>query len=222
MNETYGVIAERVKDTDWLGSDIILPRAPQGTNSFVKNGVIQYDQRQVASHSCPIHGAIGAYSALTGRRFTLDERKELWALALELGAIDGVGWYINEAVDLVRRYVNDNASFVDKVSSYRVALDSLEFGTAMRLGYSVIVGYRGNSEFNKDRDDNDILNGLDFINTTYGHCVHTNYSVGDEFDRVVDSYLPRPTNLFRIPTANWKRLVMNRIFMKYGYIYLIK
>ena len=220
MEKYYGVIAERVNETDWLGEEIILPRAPKGTNSFIKNGSIQYAQTEVSPVSCTIHGAMGAYSALTGYKFTLDERKTLWSEALARGVNPKVGWYINDAVDLVRNYVNDNLKV--KVCSYRINLGSFEHGVAMRLGYSVITGYRGNALWKADRDDNGIINNTKFVDTTYGHCLHSNYSIGDEYDRVVDSYPARKTNLFSIPTANWKQLVLNKVFFSTGYIYIVK
>ena len=222
MNKQYyGVIEEKVSDKDWLGADIILPRSPEGTNSFVKNGEIQYNQKDVHYNSCTIHGAIMAYSTLTGYEFTLKERKELWAKAIELGANPSIGWYIHSAIDLVRDYVNDNLDV--KVSSYRVELGSFEHLMAMRLGYNVVCGYRGNKEFREDRNDNDIIDDVKLDTpTTYGHCLSCVYSIGDEYDNVIDNYYPRKNNIYRVPTAHWKELVKNKVFFKWGYIYLVK
>ena len=220
MKEYYGVIEERTSPRDWLGSDIILPRTPQGTDSFKKNGSIQYNQTEVSPVSCTVHGAMGAYSALTGYEFTLEQRKEIWQEALNRGANPDKGWYINSAVDLVRQWVNDNLPI--KVSSYRVDIGSFEHLMAYRLGYNVIMGYRGNKTYTEDREDNGIIDSTALIGTTYGHCLHSNYSIGDEYDQIVDSYYPRETNLYKIPSANFKTLVFNRVFFRSGYIFIIK
>ena len=147
----YGAIEEQTRPSDWLGSEITLKRAPQGTNSFIKNNSIQYNQTEISPMSCTIHGCMGAYSALTGYRFSLEERKTIWEEAKKKGASDTKGWFINEAVDLVRQYVNNLLPV--KVDSYRIDIGSFEHGTALRLGYSVITGYRGNLLYKEDRDD---------------------------------------------------------------------
>jgi hypothetical protein len=220
QSQFYGVAGEQYDNRDYLISDIIIPRTPKGTDSFRKNGSIQYDQREVAKNSCTIHGAMTAYSALTGYRFTLEERKKIWEMALKEGANPEVGWYINSAVDLVRRYVNENLPI--KVEYRRMPIDSFEFGAVMRLGYTPIIGYCGNKDYQLDRDDNGIINNVKFPNYTYAHCLSTTYSIGDEYDLVVDNYPTRKTNLYKIPSANWKQLVMWRVFFGNAYIYLIK
>jgi len=219
-DQYYGVVDEQVDSRDWLIADgVNIPRSPRGTDSFLLNGATQYPQYDVAKNSCTVHGAMGAYSDLTGYKFSVDERKEIWQEALNRGADPSVGWYINSAVDLVREWVNKNCPV--QVNYYRVMLGSFEHGAVMRLGYSVIGGYRGNKTYNLDRDDG-VLDSTEFINTTYGHCLRWNYSKGDEYDRVVDNYPYRNTNLYLLPTANWQELVKNNVFFKFGYIYLIK
>jgi len=218
MDKYFGVIEERVSDSDWLGADIELKCAPKGTSSFLLNGATQYNQKDVSPVSCTVHGAMGAYSDLTGYKFSLDEREEIWQEALNRGADPDVGWYINSAVDLVRQWVN--ANLPEKVSSYRLRVGSNDFGMAMRLGYSPVVGYRGNQLYNLDKSDG-VLNDTEFTDTTYGHCIRTNYSVGDEFDRMVDNYPYNNINLYLVPTINWKKLVLNRVFFEHAYIYII-
>ena len=219
-DEYYGVIEERVSEKDWLGAEFELQRAPFGARSFKKNGEIQYDQTEVSRVSCTVHGALTAYSALTGYRFTLEERKELWDKAIALGANPSVGWYINSAVDLVRNYINSRDD-LEHVASRRYRVGSYDYLMAMRLGYLPIIGFRGNREYKKDRDDDGILQGTSFVNTTFGHCLSVGYSIGDEYDQVVDNYPQRSTNLYKIPTYNWRKLVFNRVFFENAYIYYL-
>lgn len=220
MKNYYGVIAEKIDERDYLASDVEIPRAPRGTNSFVLNGATQYNQKDVSPVSCTVHGAIGAYSDLTGYKFQLEERQEIWQEALNRGANPDKGWYILDAVALVREWVNENCD--DKVDYYRTIVGTGEYGEIMRKGYSPIVGYSGNKLYNADRDDDGILNNIDFSTATYGHCIRTNYSIGDEFDRLVDNYPYRNTNLYLVPTSNWNDLMANNVFFKSAYIYLLK
>ena len=220
MDSYFGVIEEQTSHRDWLGSEIDLPRTPKGTQSFEKNGSIQYDQREVDNYSCTIHGAMTAYSALTGYEFTLEERKELWEKALEQGAVPGLGWYINKAVDLVRHYVNDRED-LQSVSSYRVSVNSSDFLMAMRLGYVPVTGLRYGQSYKDDRDDDGIVQNTEFTSVQYGHCLSTAYSVGDEYDNVIDNYKPRSTNVYKVPSCNWRKLVMNRVFYSTAYIYIL-
>jgi hypothetical protein len=213
----YGIISEKTSKKDYLiGSELVLERAPKPYGHH-----IEYNQKEVSNVSCTLHGAIGAYSDLTGYKFTLDERKELWDEAIKLGADPDVGWYINSAVDLIRKYVNETVGYAP-VTSYRIALDSFDFGMALRLGYSVIVGYRGNELFSADRNDDGILQDTTFGKGTYGHCLRVAYSVGDEYDLIIDNYTGESAhNTYKISTANWRRLVQNRVFFNDGYIFTL-
>lgn len=214
-----GIIAERTQPTDWLGAEIDIPSAPKGTQSFKKNGSIQYDQRLVNGFSCTLHASLGAYSDLTGYKFTLEERKAMWDEAVALGANPNLGWYVDAAVDLVRRYANKNLPV--KVSTYRVSLDADDFWLALAMGYSVVTGFRGNAQYNEDKADL-ILDGLKFFKSTYGHCVRIAYSVGDSADQIIDNYLGSKTNIYKVPSDNWEKLVDNGVFFRFGYIFLLK
>lgn len=221
MESYYGVIGEQYDNRDYLiGDGIVIPRAPKGTDSFLLNGATQYNQKEVSQVSCTIHAAMGAYSDLTGFKFQIEERDEIWKEAIERGADPKVGWYIHSAVKLVADWVNENCS--DKVSYYRVRLGTFEHSAVMRLGYSVIGGFRGNKLYQTDREDNGIIDNLEIGETTFGHALRWNYSKGDEYDRIVDNYPYRNTNLYLIPSANWKTLVKNRVFFENGYVYLLK
>lgn len=219
MDPYYGAI-EQYDERDYLiGSIDQIPRAKYGTKSFFKTGATQYNQKDVSPTSCTVHGAMGSYSDLTGYKFQLEERKEIWEEALNRGADPNGGWYIQSAVKLVAEWVNKNCE--QKVSYYRIPVSSGEFLQAMRLGYSPVIGYRGNKTYKLDRDDNGIIDNIEIGETTYGHCLRANYSIGDEFDRMVDNYPYRGTNLYLIPSSNWGKLVKNSVYFINSYIYLL-
>ena len=224
MDQYYGVISEKTDDRDWLGSDFDLPRAPKGTSSFLLNGATQYNQVECAPNSCTVHGAMGAYSDLTGYKFQLEERKEIWQEALNRGADPDVGWYISSAVKLVKEWVNKNCE--DKVNYYRLDVGSGDFGMAMRLGYSPVVGYRGNATYSQDRADG-VLDLTEIVDSTYAHCLRAGYFKGHlptyatKVTQIVDNYPHRSTNLYLVPTSNWKKLVKGNVFFTSSYIYVL-
>lgn len=217
-----GVIAEKTDSRDLLGSDFTLPRAPRGTDSFIKNGSITYNQKEVDDYSCTIHGAMTAYSALTGYKFSLEDRKELWARALELGAIPKLGWYILDAVKLIAKYVKEKGWPEVAYRRYEVGSDS--FKSALRLGYVPVIGIRTNSAYRSDRDDDGILENYKFSGDALGHCLTCAYEKGSIFKgykltKIIDSYPQRSTNIYKVPNNNWTKLVINRTFFSSSYIY---
>jgi hypothetical protein len=226
MDNYYGVIDEKTDDRDWLGADFELQRAPKGTSSFLLNGATQYNQKDAGRNSCTIHGAMGAYSDLTGYKFSVEERNEIYQEAVRRGLDPNVGWYILDAVKLIRDWVNKNCK--DKVNFLRYNVGSADFEKAMSFGYSPILGYRGNALYNKDRDDNGVLDGTEFINTIYGHCLRGSYFKGHlptyatRVTQITDNYPYRNTNLYYVPVVNWNKLVINRIFFGTSYILVLQ
>jgi len=225
MKEFHGVISEVTDKRDWLGADIDLPRSPKGTDSFVKNGSIQYNQNDVHKNSCTLHGAMTAYSGLTGYEFSLDERKEIYQEALKRGFDNSIGWYIYSAVKLIAEWANKHCPV--EVEYFRYNIGTPDFNKALRLGYMPVIGYRGNREYNADRDDNGIIDKEQVINSTYGHCLSGRYLKGSMYKGfsltgAVDNYTTRKTNCYSIPTNYWKRLVKNGVFFTTAYIYVVK
>ena len=219
IDSYYGVISEETKDTDYqlLAGVVDLP---QPRNDYWTKQ-IQYDQKEVHSNSCTIHGCIGAVSSLSGHTFSIDDRKYIWNLALAQGADPKVGWYINKAVDLVRKYATDNLK--EEFSTYRVSLDSQEFIDNLKKGYCGVVGYRGNAQYNKDKGDG-VLEGTSLIgNSTYGHCLRMVISQDPNYAEVViDNYPSSGYNTYKIPVGNLSKLVENNIFFKDAYFFAYK
>ena len=220
-DQYYGVLGEQINERDYLVSEsgLIIPRAPKGTNSFILNGATQYNQVEAGKYSCTIHGAMGAYSDLTGFKFSLEQRKEIWQEAILRGANPNKGWWINKAVALVRDWVNANCP--DKVDYYRTELDNFDCLSVMRLGYSPIIGYNGSQLFSLDKADG-ILDRTSFSPRTHGHCLRATYSAFDEYDLMPDNYPYKHLNIYRVPTRNWNSLVANGVFFKSAYIYILQ
>lgn len=177
---------------------------------------IEYEQPEVSTVSCTLHGALGSLSDTLGIRFSLEERKELWARAIELGAKEGWGWYGNSAVNLTRAFARENGY---DVLTFRVALGSEEFYEAINLGYSVCTGYRGNGNYNRDIEADAVLDGTDFGTTTYGHYLRM---TKDHPKTMVDNYpVTRPgSNIYTIKEGNLPALLDGNYFFKNGYIFV--
>lgn len=225
-DDYFGIIAEKIDERDYLGEGYELPRSPKGTDSFVKNGEICYDQREVSKVSCTVHAAMTSYSGLTGYEFTLEERKDIWDDALARGANPNVGWYLHDAVHLVYDYVNERED-LPNVEYRRYEVRSDAFGTALRLGYVPVIGYRGNRAYNLDRDDDAIIQSVDVGASTYGHALTARYLKGSMYEGhnlsgIIDNYPPRSTNFYKVPANHWDDLVRNGVMFRHSFIYIIK
>lgn len=202
----YGVISEQTSEHDFIvGADQDIPKAKKSYSG------IQYNQKDVSSVSCTIHGAIGAVSDLTGYTYSLEERKALWDEAIALGA-SSIGWYINKAVDLVKKRAKFDLQY------HRVTLGSRPFFDALDKGYTIVVGYSGNTEYNMDRNDG-VLDQVSFGDSTYAHCVRMTKS-GRDYELIVDNYDYRKSNTYKINKDNITELVSNGVFFKSGYFYV--
>lgn len=213
----FGVIGIDARDTDYqLGADVEVARA----SHKYQDNEIQYNQNEVSTVSCTIHGAMGAVSDLTGYVFTLEDRKALWAQALELGADTKVGWYTSRAVDLVRKFYNEKFP-AKTLTSFRTGIGGAEHGKMLRLGYTAVISHRGNSQYNSDKNADGILDGVSFGSTTYGHCLREAYSPGDPYDLYINNYKgANKHNVYRVPSANTAKLVANRILFSDCYFFV--
>lgn len=167
-NGYFGLIGERTNPLSYelVGGIQILPSAK---NTFQENNIL-YNQGEVAPNCCSIHGALGAFSDLTGYKFSLSERKALWDSALSQGASPMSGWYVDSAVDLIRKYANDNLK-LGRFNTIQLVNGSDQFWEALEKGYSITTGYRGTMEYNTDMMDNGIIDKIDIGKIVYGHCI---------------------------------------------------
>ena len=188
---------------------------PEPSNKFTD---ITYEQDEVSNCSCTLHGALGALSDLLGTKFSLEDRKALWERALALGAQEGLGWYVDKAVKLIRDFAREKGH---DILYFRVMLGSEEYEDAIKKGYSVVTGFRGNASYNQDISDG-VLDGINFTDLTYGHCLRlTEMVVNPINESVVDNYpLSRPkSNIYRVNDLKLKDLRANGVFFNSGYVF---
>lgn len=214
----YGSLGDETSELDWrFGGTYKLPK-PRNTYYDKKK---QYHQPDVSSVSCTIFGSLGALSDLSGHEYPIEEQQAHWALALERGANPKLGWWGWKAVDVVRDKWNETHPN-DTVSSFTVQLLGEEFTDAIDAGYSVVTGFRGNKDYNKDVLDG-ILDGDKFPNFTYGHFLRIVKHDAEHYGLVIDNYAKynnRPNAYAVVSHDQLLRLVRNQVFYLNGYFFV--
>jgi hypothetical protein len=197
--EVYG-------EADWkLGS---IPKLVKAPDTFATTW-LQYNQLDTWATDCTIYASMWAVSDLTWKVRTLDERKDMHNQAIEEWLDPASGWWLNKAVDLIRRNSPNT-------SSLRVDIDSKDFRDVLELWYSVITWYKWNRQYTEDSDDNCIVETAEIWKSTYGHCIRMTMQKDNIY--VVDNYFGRKTcNVYK--HAVFKEQVANWIFFYNWYIY---
>lgn len=217
----YGALEDTSAETDYqMVAGVI--KLPKPRFLFADNE-ITYSQDEISDVSCTIHAAIGSYSDLLGKKITLGDRKILWGKALKKGAEEGFGWYVDKAVQLVRKEMNlAFYKLADEVITFRVGVGQEDMREALDKGYSVVTGYRGNAAYNKDYLDDGLLDGTAFSDLTYGHSIRVAKSGEDTYEIIIDSYPERKHNVYKVTWANLVLLHDNGIFFNSGYVFVLK
>ena len=208
-----GIISEKNDPRDFrFGMEIEFPKLPKSFKDFK----IQYNQKEISDNCCTVTACMTAISNLTGLSFTLDNRKEIWDKAKELGASDINGWYIIDAVKLVTQWVKDN--WKKEFIFVSVFLKDSDFMKAVQAGYPVVTGFGGSGVYGEDIKDNGIINGTYTGNPTYNHCISL-WGDNGKVD-VVDHYPQRgSSNVYTF--ENWEK-TRKEVFFNTGYVIMPK
>jgi len=208
----YGALEDTYSLNDWqLAGGFDLKPAYK----TFKESNIQYNQNDVSTVGCTLFASMGAYSDLTSYEFPMEDRKKLWKMALNRGAKEGWGWYIHQAVDLVRMYM-------ENVSSFRVEVGSDEFFDVLDKGYSVVGGYRGNKLYNEDFLEDGVLDELAFGESTYGHAIRISKD-DDTYSIIIDNYKGiHKYNVYKVSKEHFFGLIENGVFFRSGFVFLLK
>ena len=179
MEEVLGCLGDWAENTDYVlcnGDSDLLP-------ALVKKDEIRYEYNQYKNSwsyvSCTIFAAIWMYSDLTNYQFSYDEIKEVDDSSYDNPDFVHIRrrwewWYVKDAVDCVRKYVNNRKDLVEKywkVASYRLSKydDEIVESTLDKL-YTIDWNYCPTKEYNDDRADL-MIDGTNFWYSTNGHSV---------------------------------------------------
>lgn len=215
-------LGDWAEDTDYLlcnGDGDLLPTLYK--KDEIRFEYNQWDQER-SKNSCTIFAALGMYSDLTNYEFSLAEIKEVddssylpWYAHTRL---PWKWWYVKDAVDCVRKYVNGRKDLVEKygkVASYRISKydDEIVEDTLGKL-YTIDWNHWLNSEYTKDKADW-MIDGTDFWTITSWHSVDV---INYQWQRSVkNSYKWTKNNIY------WLKNKLSQIsnFGTYFYVYTL-
>lgn len=203
----WGAI-ERYWEADWVLWGVVDREQIANPQFRFQDKEVQYNQDEYKSNTCTVYQAMGAYSDLRGKEIPLIQRKELVDLAIEWGLDVDEGWYLDSAVKLVAKYFWD-------VSWARVKTGSPDYAIAKNKWFSLMEWYGGNRTYNRDRDDNGVVDTNDWGTRSYWHARRSTST-----DTRVDNYSIRPTNVYRLPELG-EKIKSGNIFV-YSYFYFDK
>lgn len=195
--------------------------------TLFKKDEIRFEYNQWANdwsqNSCTIFAALGMYSDLTNYEFSISEIKEADELSYEPwyshNRERGRGWYVKDAVDCIRKYVNGRKDLVEKywkVASYRISKyndDIIEW--CLDKLYTIDWNYCPTTKFHQDYLTDGMVDGTDFWTQTNWHSVDI---IKKEWQRSVkNSYKGTKYNVF------WLRNELSKLtnFWSYFYIYTL-
>jgi hypothetical protein len=215
----YYAAKETYSTQDWKFGSSSLPDLKPAPITFWERQ-IQYNQLDVHPMACTIFASIGAVSDLTNYRFNLAQQKQLVQDARAVGFGDD-GWFINGAVDLIRQWWQREKS--SSMQTYRVEMGSPDMVDVLQKGYSIVTGYRGNSQYNDDVAADGQLDNINFGETNYGHAIRMvqDKTQTDIARVVVDNYNGYNSfNEYRIKINDLSSLVQTGVFFSDGYIFV--
>lgn len=206
-----------LKESDWvLGDTITVEKLPQAPLRF-EDVWRDINQDDIAPNICTICNAWWAVSDVTGYIPTEDDILEVMNIGINdyewKYQFDPSVWrYLHLAVDEVRRSANRKGL---DVSSISVRIGSPEYYMALRKGYTVATGYKGNRAYNIDRDDDGIVSEW-WVNEPFTYW-HANGQFEYETESLLfvrDSYAGRDTNIYMNEALD-RMIEANRQFIRW-------
>jgi len=194
---------EKYSSRDFLASNLDLSKIEPS-----KNWLVEYNQDEFKANSsyCTAYWCFANYSRYTGLEVPKEWRKEFIDLCLEKKLIiNWVGGYVLEVVKEFTKFISIKTEI--DFSFARADSDDKEMSNKFWL----VGGFRWNREFKKDRQDNCIIDNIDYGAGTFWHC-----TMEYEYKYTQDSYFPRKCNIYEIKDfkkfVNWKNHFRNWYF----------
>ncbi len=202
---------ERYSNKDYLASELDLSKIEPSKNWKVEYNQDEFMEKDKHSSYCTAYWCFANYSRYTGLEISKEWRKEFVDICLEKKLIiDWIGWYVLDVVEEFAKFISIKTeidfSFARADCSDREASDM----------FWLVWGFRGNTEFKKDRQDNCIIENIDYGAGKWGHCIMEYSSKYTQ-----DSYYPRKCNIYEIKDFDWFTTGSNH-FVNWYFFYRIK
>jgi len=214
MKEDFKVSSatiEQYSEKDWIYYNDIIETP---SLNFENTWKIQYNQKEVHKNSCFLHAPFTALTALTGYKFTLEERKDIVEQAFATEWADPSYWgYFNESCEFLAKWYNENKSSKEQhIWFYRLWKDKLQ--KAYNKWYLVIEWYEVQQWQRDDWNDDWIYNKSwgEYWKKHWWHLI-CKWKI-DWKVCIIDNYPWEKTNIIE----DWWTLKM---FIN-GYIFVIK
>lgn len=181
---------------------------------------IQYNQNEFKdkSYYCPVYMCFTLYSAYTWVEIPKERRREIVQRLLDKKIIvDGKGGYLDDVVDEVRDYLTEKTNIKRVTMIVNMTGDNVQ--KLRDKNYVIGTWFYPTALFNKDKDDNGIVDSIDSVDDDGG----TGHALGDELDGKkhmrVDNYSGiNKHNVYQI--IPYQEFVSNRkMHFKYGFIF---
>jgi len=183
---------EQYSDFDFKRLDDIIEKP---SCNFLNTWKIQYNQDEVHKSSCFAHWPFTAISALTGYKFTLEERKAIVEEAWTKDWADPAwGWkFVNSCQFIAKWYNKNRAKSWQWLEFYRIPKS--RFKDFNDKGYLVVTWYIVEQWNAADRNDDWIYNNSKwwYWKEYWGHCICK--WIIDWKDVIVDNYAWKRVNI---------------------------
>lgn len=205
------------KEKYWEADNRIWWNIPKPFYNFWDNR-IQYNQNVDWYESwCVFHAWLWCLSDQTWIDFTLEKIKKLANLCKNKYWRKEWEWmFINSWADAVVEWYNN--IYKSKIYKYIVKTWSQEENDLLDLWYSIHNWYRWNYKYNSDKNDDCILQGDDFWDTTYWHSIRKVKKKDKIY--IVDNYEWIKCNIYEI--QDYLTKCDHWLFFGYSYVYIFK
>ena len=211
---TDGALEVWEKDTDLLIEwEIELP-------PLFKQNDIRHEYNQWSSLDCTLYSSFWALSDLKDYELTKTDIKEIVNMSYERGRQKDKGWSTALWVKCVCDWWN-NKHPDNKAIYFRIDVLSNNFLQALKLGYTVVLTFKGNSSYSNDHWVDWVVDWVDFKPSTRWHATTSVY-LQDEKVYIKDSYKWRKKkdwsddNYYRL--ADIVALVKNWVYYPSAYL----
>lgn len=200
-------LEDQVSNNDYLAS------AVNDIPQLQRQDWIFYQYNQGWSSDCTLYASITALSSTMNYIFSEKEIQEIKDLAVTQGKIRNDWWYLRKAIDCVRNYWN--VKYPErKVVSVQLQMLS-DASTYRNKWYFVATTFKWNKAYWVDKNDNGIVNWLDFKPSTFWHAINTRFN---NIVNVIDNYFWNKNNIYWL--ANYSHLVKNGVYSWQWYVFL--